>query len=144
MSGEVLDTWRWCNKCQGLFFFASDVITHGVCPAGGVHDDTGSGNYVPPEPPPPGPGQIDWALCYKCQGLFYMAGGNNSLTVCPAGGLHVRAGDYYLNQLDGQNSWRWCERCQGLFFAGNNTLGVCPSGGAHVDRGSGNYVLTLG
>jgi len=34
--------WRWCNKCQGLFFGGNP---NPKCPAGGAHDKTGSGNY---------------------------------------------------------------------------------------------------
>ena len=37
------DNWRWCSKCQGLFFAGSP--TKGVCPAGGQHSLEGSGNY---------------------------------------------------------------------------------------------------
>lgn len=35
--------WRWCNKCQGLFFSGNGV---GSCPAGDGHDSSGSGLYV--------------------------------------------------------------------------------------------------
>jgi hypothetical protein len=34
--------WRWCNKCQGLFFGGN---AGSVCPAGGPHSKVGSGNY---------------------------------------------------------------------------------------------------
>ncbi len=34
--------WRWCNKCQGLFFGGNP---NPVCPAGGPHNNAGSGNY---------------------------------------------------------------------------------------------------
>lgn len=34
--------WRWCNKCEGLFFTA---YNSGRCPAGGAHDQNGSGEY---------------------------------------------------------------------------------------------------
>ncbi len=34
--------WRWCNKCQGLFFGGNP---NPVCPAGGGHVKVGSGNY---------------------------------------------------------------------------------------------------
>jgi hypothetical protein len=33
--------WRWCQKCQGLFFSAHPS----VCPAGGAHDGSASGQY---------------------------------------------------------------------------------------------------
>lgn len=35
--------WRWCNKCEGLFF--SKNADWGVCPGGGQHSATGSGDY---------------------------------------------------------------------------------------------------
>ncbi len=34
--------WRWCRKCQGLFFGGN---ANSRRPAGGEHDKTGSGNY---------------------------------------------------------------------------------------------------
>ncbi len=36
-------SWRWCHKCQGLFFAGNP--TSGACPAGGGHDYAGSGDY---------------------------------------------------------------------------------------------------
>ena len=35
--------WRWCRKCQGLFF--GENLTNGRCPAGGAHDPKQSGDY---------------------------------------------------------------------------------------------------
>jgi hypothetical protein len=43
--------WRFCRKCQGLFFAGH---SKGVCPAGGSHDDAGSGDYVLNQNPRPG------------------------------------------------------------------------------------------
>lgn len=40
---SIQDNWRWCNKCQGMFFAGNP--TKGVCPAGGEHSLEGSGNY---------------------------------------------------------------------------------------------------
>lgn len=39
------DFWRWCQRCQGMWFAAND--TGGVCPAPGAvgHSLAGSGNY---------------------------------------------------------------------------------------------------
>lgn len=37
------DQWRWCCKCQSLFFGGGDG---GVCPAGARHSSTGSNNYA--------------------------------------------------------------------------------------------------
>jgi len=41
-SAVLQENWRWCNKCQGLFFAGN---SRGVCPAGGNHNSDGSGNY---------------------------------------------------------------------------------------------------
>jgi hypothetical protein len=35
--------WRWCKKCEGLFF--AGHAAKGVCPAGGQHSQAGSGKY---------------------------------------------------------------------------------------------------
>jgi len=37
--------WRWCHKCQGLYFAGNPGA---VCPAGGPHENVGSGNYSLP------------------------------------------------------------------------------------------------
>jgi hypothetical protein len=39
----VQENWRWCKKCEGLFY--AGHATKGVCPAGGTHMPEGSGNY---------------------------------------------------------------------------------------------------
>ncbi|MBM3946462.1 MAG: hypothetical protein FJ315_03555 [SAR202 cluster bacterium] len=36
--------WRWCNKCQGLFFAGNP--SQGVCKAGGTHSRSGSADYA--------------------------------------------------------------------------------------------------
>jgi len=42
--------WRWCSKCQGLFYGLNRLPDGtpwlGVCPAGGAHSNAGSGNYI--------------------------------------------------------------------------------------------------
>jgi hypothetical protein len=137
--------WRWCNRCQGLFFAGNNTL--GFCPAGGAHNDTGSGDYALATS---AKGQSDsncqpgWSWCNRCQGLFFA--GNNMFGICPAPGdgphSNTGSGDYKLaTSGNGQSDWRWCNRCQGLFFAGNNTLGTCPAGGAHNDTSSGDYIL---
>jgi hypothetical protein len=35
--------WRWCHKCQGLFYGPNMPVSH--CPAGGTHDGGQSGSY---------------------------------------------------------------------------------------------------
>jgi hypothetical protein len=36
-------SWRWCSKCQGLWFGPNQATSN--CPQGGTHSLTGSGNY---------------------------------------------------------------------------------------------------
>jgi hypothetical protein len=85
--------WRWCHKCQGLFFSRHNL---GVCPAGGKHDISESGDYILRQSEPDF-GQHEWRWCPKCQGLFFSG---HNMGVCPAGGEHSRegSGDYSLEQ----------------------------------------------
>ena len=65
LSGQ--SNWRWCRKCQGLFFFGHS--TNGACPQGLSHDVVGSGNYVLSVDA--GSGQPNWRWCSACEGLFF-------------------------------------------------------------------------
>ena len=38
--------WRWCSKCQGLWFAGASANPTGKCPAGGGHTHGGSGDYA--------------------------------------------------------------------------------------------------
>jgi hypothetical protein len=137
--------WRWCNRCQGLFY--SGQTTSGTCPAGGGHNYQGSGNYSLHDVAevPPNTSQSQWRWCHKCQGLFFGPGLAGSH--CPAGGTHdlTGSGNYALQfaPTPGQDQWRWCNRCQGMFFSGNPTSGWCPAsgGGGHNYNMSGDYSL---
>jgi hypothetical protein len=136
--------WRWCNKCQGLFFGGHQ--TSGCCPAGGGHNWEGSRNYTLNYASEIGTGQSDWRFCHKCEGLFFGLGGG---TQCPAGGGHDLTGsaDYRLQRFPtaGQRGWRFCNRCYGLFYAGFRTSGWCPRPGAggHNFGGSDEYSLSM-
>jgi hypothetical protein len=132
--------WRWCHKCQGLFF-GDNPGSH--CPAGGGHGNVGSGNYHLATDPA-APGQQHWYWCHKCQGLFF---GDHPNSVCPAGGTHENKGSGNYRLLDNaqpnepsQGKWHWCYKCQGLFYSGNPGS-HCPAGSAHASVGSGDYRL---
>lgn len=141
VSGSEQDDWRWCNKCQGLFWNGGRANSR--CPAGGTHDPltpVASSNYVLQSGiASDATHQHDWRWCNKCQGLFF--GGGIASSVCPAGGAHdpqlpVPSGDYALQfglSGDGahQSDWRWCNKCQGLFWGGGSANSVCPAGGHH-------------
>jgi hypothetical protein len=135
--------WRWCHKCQSLYFAGG--AAQGVCPAGGAHDHTGSGDYLIVQNAPLYPGQSSWRWCHKCQGLYFSGGGTQG--VCPASGAHdhTGSGNYVLQNQSplapGQHGWRWCHKCQSLYFANGATQGVCASGGSHDSTSSGDYSL---
>jgi hypothetical protein len=82
--------WRWCHKCQGMYF-GPNPGSH--CPAGGAHDQTGSGHYNIVLGGPTSLRQDNWRWCHKCQGMFF---GGNPGSHCPAGGAHssTGSGDY--------------------------------------------------
>lgn len=142
--------WRWCSKCQGLWF--GDAATS-ACPATGLHS-VGSGDYsiaLNPEDT-----QQDWRWCNRCQGIFYAPNGNG---VCKAGsGGHSSSGssNYTLcvdvnpvnasspSQTGWQAGWAYCNQC-GLLWMGANSGSHCPAtSGAHSKSISGNYFLING
>lgn len=116
-----------------------------MCPAGGDHDSTGSGDYSLALNYPDAPGQPRWNFCKKCYGLFFAD--QTPASRCPAGGHHQGhdSGNYTVRQGAPANSeqehWKWCRKCQGLYFAGNASH--CPAGESHDGRDSGPYGLTL-
>jgi CubicO group peptidase (beta-lactamase class C family) len=148
LGASLQNNWQWCRKCQALAFAGNAGL--GDCPAGGLHDHSGSSNYclqmggiVPPG------SQDNWRWCNKCQALSFA--GSPSLGKCSAGGMHDHAGsgDYVLAiraigaalPQDSQDNWRWCKKCQVLAIAGGSSVGACAAGGEHDHTGSGNYIL---
>jgi hypothetical protein len=128
MPDNIQGNWRFCFKCQGMWFggFAGSV-----CPDGGSHSQSGSGNYALVHDFGGSERQSGWRFCSKCLGLWF---GGNTGSHCPAGGGHVQTGsfDYSLSHnapnVPEQSDWRWCNKCQGLFWAGAaaaHTPSVC-------------------
>ncbi|MEA3016168.1 MAG: hypothetical protein QOI38_890 [Sphingomonadales bacterium] len=97
--------WRWCRKCQALYFAGNPAS--GACPAGGGHDGSGSGHYVIDYLGRAGYRsdgercQNQWRWCPRCQQLVYapvVFAGNSLPAPCAAGGNHAPSGsDYALN-----------------------------------------------
>ena len=140
------ENWRWCHKCQGLFY--GGFPTTGSCPAGGGHENQGSGDYTLPvrQDNPPDSGQFNWRFCRLCFGLFFAGFPTTGWCPAPGAGGHdwTNSFDYsvhYGANQPGQQDWQWCYRCQGLFFAGNNTSGFCPAGGGHDWSKSQGYTV---
>lgn len=140
--------WRWCKKCEGLWFSVGGDERKGKCPAGENHDTADSGSYVVIQNDENVPGQQGWRWCKKCEGLWFAGGGDERKGKCPAGKHHdaTDSGNYVLvlndENAQGQNEWRWCKKCEGLWFAGGEKReGKCPGGDVHSKDDSGNYTL---
>lgn len=142
----IQDHWRWCRKCQGLFY---DGLNSGVCPAQGGHDATGSANYILDALPYAIAlrDEAGWRWCNRCQGLFYS--GHNS-GCCPAQVDHgghdaTESGNYKLGTAGVQPNWFRCSWCQGLFYWTEDG-GVCPNpqrkGQGHESSDDFVYLLT--
>lgn len=134
------NNWRWCNRCDGLFW--DGEADKGKCPAGGGHTAGGVRNYILAINA--GSGQANWKWCKNCQGLWFS--GSPTTGKCPAsGGGHVVIDNniYFMAQNTGagEGDWRWCRRCEGMFWGGKPTKGKCPAGGSHDPSASGNYFL---
>jgi hypothetical protein len=99
--------WRFCDKCNGLFYFGpddSDRRPDQVCPGGGLHN-AGRSNYVLTHDITKSlrgarrpSNQQDWRFCNKCYGLFYWGkdgADHRENQRCPAGDLHNPATDGY-------------------------------------------------
>ena len=85
-SDPVQADWRFCQKCQSLFF--DGFPAKGVCPAGGGHSAAGFMFILPHDVP--GPGQAAWRFCEKCNAMFF--DGYPTKGVCPAGDAHRAEG----------------------------------------------------
>ena len=131
--------WRYCNKCQSLFF--NGYASKGVCAGGGGHSAEGY-DFVLRYGAAAGPGQRDWRFCEKCGSMFF--DGYPSKGVCPAGDAHRAEGFNFVLDHDGagvgQSNWRYCRKCQAMFFDGYPRKGVCPARDAHSAEGF-NFVL---
>ncbi|WP_051030176.1 hypothetical protein [Nocardia takedensis] len=64
--------WRFCGKCNGLFFSAQGA-ERGVCPAGGRHRPVGWNFYIPNREQGASEqrGQPNWRFCGNCHGMFW-------------------------------------------------------------------------
>ena len=54
--------WYWCNQCQGLYYADQGSVYNypGFCPAGGVRNNAGSGEYsLATGPPPSRPARLE-------------------------------------------------------------------------------------
>lgn len=112
--------WRWCNRCEGLFFSRNSCR----CPAGDFeHDDYGSADYTLPGTP-----AGNWRYCSKCGGLFNALSKN---LVCSDGQAHdaSRSGNYSLAN-------------EGIVDIGNPPVTVTSHGPVEGTGGDGDHSHT--
>jgi hypothetical protein len=138
--------WSWCEKCQSMWYSQNmKAGHHGVCPAGGQHVNSNSGNYLLTRH------QSNWKWCNKCEILHYT---RDSIGKCAAGGTHDVHGSglYALHNAPagakmaappGQPDWAQCLHCHGLFYNGTADKGKCPhSAAGHEAAHESTYFCT--
>ena len=100
--------WRWCKKCQSLFYFPKNmeekagkppivVFDHGKCSEGGMHSREGSSIYhlkILPSTLT----QSQWRWCNKCEALHRVTGSTTGS--CYDGRNHRAAGSVYFVPQD--------------------------------------------
>src|SRR5262249_45424249 len=96
-SGQA--SWRYCQKCHGMFF--DGYPTKGLCPAGDAHVPAGYDFVLPHDAP--GPGQADWRFCHRCMSLFF--DGYPSKGRCAAGRDHEAQGYNFRLPYDVPPHW---------------------------------------
>ena len=146
---DVQREWRWCNKCQGMFFSGNTLPNY--CPAGGGHSYDQSQNYgLLQGHQTSGVWKENWRWCAKCQGLFWSGDQNNEVGRCSDASVSTGhdaagSGDYTVSL--GPLLWatksffRYCVRCAGLWNINNSSTGYCPAGGGHSSEGSGEFYV---
>ena len=142
---DIQRDWRWCNKCQGVFFSGNTLPNY--CPAGGGHSYDANQQYGLPQQRPSGEWLDQWRWCNKCQGLFWIHDGKG---LCPDASLSKEhddagSGTYFLAlaPILGVTfpSFRYCNRCAGLWNITQPSTGFCPAGGGHASTGSGKFYV---
>ena len=85
---QVQSGWRWCRRCQGLFF--GPFV--GRCPLGGGHEAVGSSDYAMYVNDGQSPRmQVGWRSCGACQSMYFAGNGGSA---CAAGGGHDPTGSF--------------------------------------------------
>jgi hypothetical protein len=107
------DNWRWCAKCEGLFFHGNP--TDGLCPAGGRHVVTkDSGNYLMvfadgSIPSKRFPASHFFRWCNRCEVMFHITSLTNlfhlpdprTMGICPKdGNVHSFTGSGFYHILE--------------------------------------------
>jgi hypothetical protein len=96
LDSSNVNAFSFCFRCRCMFFrgdFGSGS-SFGVCPAGGPHDASMSGDYVLNLDRPQANGQPKWVVCVNCKCLHHGPEGDRA---CAA------AGDFTIGHNPGNN-----------------------------------------
>ncbi|BEP11787.1 hypothetical protein acdb102_00980 [Acidothermaceae bacterium B102] len=137
---QVQQDWRFCNKCNTMFFdgFADNK---GACPAdGGPHAAQGYMFVLEHDVPEVPNTQGAWRFCNKCSAMFF--DGFPTKGKCDRDlGDHVAQGFVFVLPHDvpssptQQTAWRFCNKCFVMFFDGFDAKGHCAAGDVHTAEG---------
>ena len=84
-----------CFKCEALYY-GGHPGSAGICPDGGIHNGSRSGNYFLQLGK--GEGELDWRYCRICEGLFRTAGSGRGVCAAdPKGHDGAGSGNYFLS-----------------------------------------------
>jgi hypothetical protein len=126
-----------------MLFRSPNSTEAGVCPAGGRHNPTGSGDYTLFHQS----GTIgEWRHCLKCQCLASQAYGS-----CVKGDRHDHDDEFFgtfsVANNDpihpGQDGWTRCTKCYQLVYSKNGP-GSCLAGAGHSFASNTNYKVMYG
>jgi hypothetical protein len=146
MSLTVVQAFRFCHKCQTLFYegkFEPAGTPKGVCPAGGAHEAAGYNFEIPARGMPSATAQDGWRSCARCWAMFYDGYSNKGTCAATSQG-HVRESRFGHNFAlphdvpgtpNAQTKWRFCNKCHVMFYDGYDGKGGCAAGGGHVAQG---------
>lgn len=146
MSLTVVQAFRFCHKCQSLFYEGRNEpagTQKGLCPAGGAHEAMGYQFQIPIDGVPSPTAQGDWRSCETCWAMFY--DGYSEKGMCPGGSRgHTREARFRHNfklahdvpgTVAAQTQWRFCNKCSVMFYDGYESKGRCAAGDGHVAQG---------
>src|SRR5438093_303028 len=107
--------WRWCRRCQGLFFAGGE--TQGICFDANPHDGSASAKYLMQfgEGAANTQPQGGWRWCHQCQGMHFSGAPSD---------------------VFGEGARKMCF---GTLFSGGP-----PPDGHHDPSQSGHYVMEFG
>lgn len=144
MSLTVVQRFRFCHKCQSLFFAGAHLPAEpdGLCPSGGEHEAMGYVFDLKVHETESPTAQARWRYCGKCWAMYF--DGYQFKGRCPAGGGHQREERFRHNFAvphsvpgtpSAQTEWRFCNKCHAMFYNGYTQKGRCAAGGEHFAQG---------